>query len=806
MDDDKSAQNALNIISVCLNEMSYNDNFKDSMHFILNKLLIFTENNIGIIGEILYDRFEKSFLRPYVSINKLNDEHSLNSNNHSHNHNHSHSHNHSPLNSTLFKNNINDFLRDEKSSFQKDTKIKSINQDNTEQKNIENITFENNQDIYEYESLFDLIYSEKKIINSNNIKNYQKIKSKIFMKGLLKKFIGIPLIFKDDVISIIILGDTIDIDNNTNFNNFNSRINVITPFINLLCNLIINYKNKISLIYQKNLFLSNMSHEVRTPLNGIIGMGQLLINTSLDEEQKTMVHIINKCGLQLLSFVNDLLDFSHITDGKINFAENEFNLIDCLNNAIELFKLEIDDKLLHLKIDYDKSLPEIIIHDKQRIQQIIVNILSNAVKFSNISGKIKICFKVDKFISENQLLLNMEITDTGCGISKYNLNKIKYILNKQNEIGFACGNGLGLSICKFLTDKMNGSFDIESYENKGTIVSITVPVKFISSNTKILELDSTPESSIEIIPHNQLKTYDIVSTNSKNVLILSNNLQKRLCLIQKIIDLNLEPIPINSLEESYIYINNQKQTLKFIIIIIDNIDNLNNIFKNNNLRNDNLCNDNINEPYLTYTRKYQIFNLLNNLYLKDSSSKILLFIDKQIIQSSLYLNLIYYQYDIKLLETISDIFYNIGNHKNELTDNNIVNIIQNIKILSVEDNFSNQKVLNKMLIELGVLEKNILCVQDGIFFINNIEKGVIYDIVFIDLKMPRLNGFDAVKELQKKKLKKNMFFIAITSTVTEDTIKECFNIGMDAFISKPIQLHFLKNIVYSLLNYKFLSN
>ena len=124
--------------------------------------------------------------------------------------------------------------------------------------------------------------------------------------------------------------------------------------------------------------------------------------------------------------------------------------------------------------------------------------------------------------------------------------------------------------------------------------------------------------------------------------------------------------------------------------------------------------------------------------------------------------------------------------------------MSNLKILSVEDNYSNQTVLNKMLTELGVSSDNITCVFDGINFIENLENkndNNTYDIVFIDLKMPRLNGIEATKEILEKNLKKNMFFVAITATVTEDTIKECFKIGMDAFIPKPIDITDLLKIL-----------
>jgi signal transduction histidine kinase len=133
-----------------------------------------------------------------------------------------------------------------------------------------------------------LVYSEKKIIISNDVISDPRNKSK--KNSFIKNLIGIPLIYKNEIISILVLA-------NYDGEYDNKYIEYIKPFIPLINNIIINYKNRISLNYQKDLFLSHMSHEIRTPLNGIIGMGQFLMDTKLSEEQMKMVHIINKCSL-----------------------------------------------------------------------------------------------------------------------------------------------------------------------------------------------------------------------------------------------------------------------------------------------------------------------------------------------------------------------------------------------------------------------------------------------------------------------------------------------------------------------------
>ncbi len=611
---------------------------------------------------------------------------------------------------------------------------------------------------YDFNELYSMIYSEKKIIISNDIMNDPRNISK---KGFFnfKNLIGIPLIYKNEIISILVLAGY-------NGEYDNKYIEYIKPFIPLINNIIINYKNRINLNCHKDLLLSHMSHEIRTPLNGIIGMGQFLMETKLNDEQEKMVQIINKCSFQLLSFVNDLLDFTHITDGKINFDMKEFILEECLKSAIDLYQLEIDDKKISVMVDYDKKLPAKVIHDRQRIQQIIINIISNAVKFTNEKGRIKILVKNEKNISDNQFLFKLEINDNGCGMTNHDLEIIKNKLKESEEeqhlnnysINFSIG--LGLPICKFLINKMNGTFDIESVEKVGTSIIVKIPLKYNNVN--------------------------LTKTNDNQVLIISSNLEKRIEMVSTIINMGLLPIPVNTIDEGNIYISNVNTKFNHIIILLNSMEDIKNTTGYSSIGE----------------QKYQIYKLMQNCQMKQLNNKIILFYNMNLNSIQNIFNFIDNdnKYDINLSNKNEIIinFHKMDRDKNENISNfkNKFNLLlSKVKILSVEDNYSNQKVLHKMLTEFGIKDENITCSSDGINFIENIESGNKYDIAFIDLKMPRLNGIDACKELISKNLKKNTMFVAITATVTETTIKECFSIGMDAFISKPIDIKNLLNII-----------
>ncbi len=281
----------------------------------------------------------------------------------------------------------------------------------------------------------------------------------------------------------------------------------------------------------KETFLANMSHELRTPINGIIGLTGLLKDTELDNQQQYMINLLNTSSQSLLGVVNDILDISKIEAGKFSILRTNINLYDVVNAVHGLLKFKADEKNLELILKIGDNVPKGILADSLRINQILMNLLTNAIKFTE-RGYVKLSVTVEKEL-EDKVMLKFSVEDTGIGIPAHRLNKIfdSFEQAEADTTSKYGGTGLGLTIVKNLIELKGGKLTVSSQIGTGSIFSFTnwftltdVPQKNIN------------KTQVKFLPH----------FNNVKVLVAEDNIVNQFLIAKVLKEWNVATVVVDS--------------------------------------------------------------------------------------------------------------------------------------------------------------------------------------------------------------------------------------------------------------------
>ena len=490
----------------------------------------------------------------------------------------------------------------------------------------------------------------------------------------------------------------------------------------------------------KDTFLANVSHETRTPMTAIIGLSHVLLQSDLDHSQKMNITRIKRSAEHLLAITNDILDYSKIEAGKLEINTNSFEMTKLLNDLADMMGIQAVEKGLDLIFDISPRIPDTLIGDPLRISQVLINLINNAIKFTDFGTVI---LKIDLIKAEaHNYSLYFEVQDSGIGLTQEQQSRLFQAFDQaDNKISRKYGgSGLGLTISQELIEKMGSTLKVKSTFREGSsfFFSLTLP-----------EADTPMVAG----SHHMKRILD-----NKSILILEANSYSATMLSNILTRYNAHTKVISRIDEMYKLMHQQVYDAVFI---------------------DSRFLDSITDTLLINRQSEATVILNYEIHRDNSVSK--LRVDATITKPFIYQTVLHAMQELFDREISVNI---VG--KNQMTFDDI-QVLSGSRVLLAEDNDGNKMVVEGLLKDSGIILTSVNNGQKAVEAVFGAEEP--FELIIMDINMPVMDGYVATSIIREYQKYDNIPIIAMTANITESDIEKSKSFGMQAHLSKPIDVN-----------------